>query len=53
MFRLRDEGILPDEVVSKFNAINEYTFETRTRPGAMQMDLERSPEYKFLKSEEE
>ena len=53
MFRLRDEGILPDEVVSKFNAINEYNFETRTRPHAMQMDLERSPEYKFLKSEEE
>ena len=53
MFRLRDTGILPDEVVSKFNAINEYTVETRANPSTMKMDLQRSPEYKFLKSDEE
>jgi len=53
MFRLRDTGILPDEVVSKFNAINEYTVETRARPSTMQMDLQQSPAYKFLKSDEE
>lgn len=53
MYYLRDAHVLPDEIVSKFNAINEYSVETRARPSMMKMDLQRSPQYKFLKSDEE
>jgi hypothetical protein len=50
---LRDTGILPDEVVSKFNAIQEYELQSRIQRNVVDMDLRQSPQFKYLKENEE